>query len=264
MTEKLSKRPWLLRLDAGSSVSATAATVFGFHFAGGSVNSLRPLRKALDPAISLQLASLPGRASRLAEPPCTDLATVVNALTDSIADTLTRQYTPPAPYLLYGHSMGALLAFEVARALRRRAAPAPQALVVSGARSPQHYERKPQDYSFNLPREDFLNYLRGLEGTPPEFFEHPELIDMSLPVLRADFQICETYRHQEEAPFDFPITAIHGTEDTLVGPDAMHPWGIHTRGPFRHIELRGGHFFIDRHWARIGEEMQAKLRSCSA
>ncbi len=237
------KSPWLhlIRQATGRS----GKHIFGFPYAGGSITSLRPLGEFVAPDTNLYVASLPGRSLRFGEAPVTRLPTLVNALAQAIEQTL------PKDFVLYGHSMGGILAFEIARELRRRNHPPPKALVVSGVSAPQLFGKPPSEHRYNLPHDDFIDYLKELEGTPTEVLEHPELMEMMLPILRADFEICDTYRLTEDSPLDIPIHALFGKEDHAVGQQGMQAWSAHTCSDFRFSEYEGGHFFINDHWADI-------------
>lgn len=247
------KNPWFHLAQKGTDPSGLH--LFSFPYAGGSISAFRPLAQHLAPDIHFHIAALPGRGSRFAEKPVKQLPTLVNALSDAI------EQTQPAQFAFYGHSMGGILGFEVARELRRRGFTPPLALIVSGVTAPELFGKPEEAHRYNLPREAFIDYLQTLEGTPQEFFEHPELMEMMLPILRADFQICDTYQYTPEAPLEMPIMALFGTDDHDVGKDGMQAWSKHTYSAFRLSEHEGGHFFVNHQWPLVARKINELLRA---
>lgn len=221
--------------------------VFAFPYAGGNINSLRPLSAQIDPNINLHIASLPGRGPRFTETPCS----VINELVESMASSIEK--TKPRRFVLYGHSMGGIMAFEVARKLRQRASLRPEAFVVSGVRAPHLFGKSEDKHKHHLPREDFIDYIKELDGTPAEILEHPELMELMLPSLRADIKICDTYTYHEESPLSMPIHALFGSDDHDVGKNGMLAWNEHTGAPFTFTEFSGDHFFLNDHWEGIAD-----------
>lgn len=161
-------------------------------------------------------------------------------LTQAIADAL--QPYMNLPFVFFGHSMGAALGFELSRELRRRGQPLPLHLFVSGRRAPQLPAR--EEPIWDLPEPEFLIKLRELNGTPEEVLQHEELMKLLIPILRADFQVNETYEFTSEEPFDFGISAFGGLGDEDVTREDVAAWQEHTRGRFRMRMLPGDHFFI--------------------
>lgn len=240
---RTSKPSWFQPLRA---TPRDGTHVFAFPYAGGATSALRQLDHVIAPVLGLHIASLPGRGSRFTEPPEADLTSIVDRLADAI------QATPARKFILYGHSMGGLLAFEITRELRRRRGTMPKALVLSGARPPHRFAKTGDDATWNLPHERFVERIRELEGTPEEVLEHPELLEMILPMLRADFRICETYDFRPETPLDIPLIVLSGNQDTRVRGTHVQEWRLHTQAPCRFVEFEGGHFFMREHWKEIG------------
>jgi medium-chain acyl-[acyl-carrier-protein] hydrolase len=164
------------------------------------------------------------------------VAPLVQALADVVRPLTDR------PYALFGHSMGALLSFELARELRRQGLPAPRHLFVSGRRAP-HLPPARRGLHL-LPDGEFLEELRRLEGTPAEFFAEAELVQLALPALRADFELCDAYVYAPDSPLACPVTALGGTSDPGVAADDLDAWREHTTGDFRRHLLPGGHFYL--------------------
>ena len=176
--------------------------LYCFPYAGGSAQVFSQWQRQFPPEIDLCLVNLPGRGRRITEP----LVKRLTFLVQSIADALVRELQEfPGPFALFGHSMGATISFEVARELRRRGVMEPAHLFVAGRRAPQLPDSDP--VTFNLPHDPFIAELRKLNGTPSELLEDPELLELYLPVIRADFELIQTYEYYEEEPLSCPITA---------------------------------------------------------
>ena len=212
--------------------------LFCFPSAGGGPSMFREWAGELPGAIQVCAIQLPGREARWMEPPLTRLATVVEVLVESLRPHLV------GPFAFFGHSMGALVAFEVARQLRRQNQPGLRHLFVSGARAPQRPDPFPRIH--HLPEAVFVEELRRLEGTPTEVLENAELMRLVVPTLRADLAICETYTHSTEPPLDCPISAYGGAHDRRVSFEDIVAWRVQTRNSFRVRMFPGNHFFLFR------------------
>lgn len=207
-------------------------------YAGGGALIFRRWADVLPPEVEVVPVQLPGREWRLRERPFNRL----DAMVDALVSEWDRIEGPP--FAIFGHSMGALVGFELARALRREGRTGPQHLIVSGHSAPQLLDRSDR-HLLGASDEEFVDRLRNLSGTPPEILENRELMDILLPVLRADFELCDTYHHAPDAPLECPLTALAGLDDPLVPPDRMEPWAEHTAASFSLRVLPGGHFFIN-------------------
>jgi medium-chain acyl-[acyl-carrier-protein] hydrolase len=206
----------------GSRRETARARVFLFHHAGGSASSYR-LGKHLPPDVEVCPVQLPGRENRFAEPLLTDVGTVVSELADAIPADL--------PFVFFGHSMGALLAYEVARRLP------PEHLVVSAHRAPHLPDTTPL-----RGLDDDALVARLVETIP--VLADPDLREIFLPILRADLTLCETYRFTPGAPLPCPVTVLGGTEDDLVGEAELAAWRTHTSAAFAVRMVPGGHFYL--------------------
>jgi medium-chain acyl-[acyl-carrier-protein] hydrolase len=160
----------------------------------------------------------------------------VEALAEAIIPAHTEAYA------FWGHSMGALISFELARELRRRGRAQPRALLVSGSKAPQVRESDPP--IFNLPEPEFLAELRRLNGTPTEMLRDPETVKLFMPTTRADFQVVDTYLYQPEDPLACPIYAYGGLQDPYVPAESLSAWRKQTSSKFKARMLPGDHFFI--------------------
>ena len=181
----------------GTGVDAPIRLVC-FPYAGGGAHIYADWRTGLPPQVEVHAVQLPGRGRRFAEPALERLDAAVSDIVDALA-TLNDK-----PFMFFGHSMGALLAFETARALRRLGSAGPLRLLMSAYRAPQLERREPPIR--DLPEAAFIAKLREFEGTPPEVFANKELLELMLPVVRADFTLVETHRYRPELPLACPIS----------------------------------------------------------
>ena len=208
-----------------------------FPYAGGAASLYRGWADGMPSEIEVLPVQPPGRESRLREPSLRDMDSLADALERGLAAELDR-----GPYALFGHSLGALSAYELARRRRDAGRPEPVHLLVSAHSAPQlPWEDEPLH---DMPSDRFRERLRELQGTPAEVLDHPELMELVEPMLRADFQLNETYRHRPGPPLTCPITAFGGVGDEDVPRRKLEPWAELTRGPFRLETIAGGHFFL--------------------
>lgn len=218
--------------------------LFCFPYAGGGASIYRSWPPELPAAVEVVAVQPPGRESRFREEPFRRIEPMADAATGALAPLLDR------PFAFFGHSMGAILAFEVARRLRRRGLPRPRHLFVSGRSAPRVEVTDPPIH--DLPREEFLGAVRRFSGTPEEVLQNRELVELIEPLLRADFSVSETYRYRPDAePLDLPLSALGGAEDPEVPPEHLAPWREETTGPFREHLLPGGHFFLGERRAEL-------------
>lgn len=201
--------------------------------------------------VQLAPVQLPGREQRMAESAFASMDALVPAVVDGIRTHLDR------PFAIFGHSMGALVAYEVTRALRRAGLRTPVRLFVSGHRAPQLLDRRPPLHL--LRGEAFLDALRALDGTPEEVLQHAELMSLVEPLLRADFQLCETYVHREERPLDVPLSVFGGEQDANVDRDELEAWRNTSTAPMTLRVFPGGHLYLHQERetlvAAIAEEL---------
>jgi medium-chain acyl-[acyl-carrier-protein] hydrolase len=146
------------------------------------------------------------------------------------------------PFALFGHSLGALLAFELARRLRQEESIGPVHLFASGCPAPQLTSREPPTHL--LPEPEFLERLKTLNGTPQEILAHPELMQLMVPLLRADFELAETYNYVEAPPLTCSISVYGGLQDAEVDRVKLEAWQQQTSARFTLRLLPGGHFFL--------------------
>lgn len=224
------------RIDMDRAGPRTRLRLFCFPYAGGGAAVYRGWSAYLPPEVQLCAVHLPGRGNRFGEPAVSSAGVLVETLAADLGPYFD------LPFAFFGHSMGALVGFELTRHLRDRGLPLPEHLLVSGRRAPQRPNEKRPLHA--LPEDEFLHELRELDGTPEEILREPELMELFSPILRADFQLCETYAFVPGEPLEVPITAFGGLEDRDVTRDDLLAWREHTRGGFRLRMFPGGHFFL--------------------
>lgn len=234
---------------------AAPLRLFCFPYAGGGASAYFTWSRALrEQPIEVLAVQPPGRENRLRDPICSDLDQLVASLADAIAPLTDR------PYGFFGHSMGALVAFELARRLRARGAAMPSQLFVSGARAPQ------------LPSEE--EPLRGIDGDealviavaeryggiPPLVLQNAELRSVIVPALRADLIVTETYAYRDEPPLACPIAAYGGDADAMVKTDRLAQWREQTTGEFSCRLFEGDHFFLNAARDALLQDVTSRLR----
>jgi medium-chain acyl-[acyl-carrier-protein] hydrolase len=210
--------------------------LFCFPYAGGSALVYRGWAAQLPSSIEVCPVQLPGRFNRAGEPALRSATELVRLLATELAPELDK------PFAFFGHSMGAFIAFELARLLERQRGLSPRHLFASGRRAPQLPEANPRQTS-DLGDAEFVAELRRLQGTPKEVLDNPELMELAMPLLRADFKLCERYEFAPGPLLRCPVTAFGGLQDLEVG-DAVAGWRAQTTGPFALHMLPGDHFFI--------------------
>lgn len=211
--------------------------LFCFPFAGGAASSFRTWPDQLAPDIEVCPVELPGRGKRLREPLFTGVLPLIETLTPALLPYLD------IPFAFFGHSLGTMISFELARQLRRQEAQSPRHLFISGRRAPQVPARKPPLH--NLPKSELIEELRQYNGTPETVLANQELMELFLPILRADFRMNETYTYTSEPPLNCPISVFGGLEDTDANSDELAAWGDQTSSTFTIDMFPGGHFFIN-------------------
>lgn len=201
--------------------------------------------------VELHAVQLPGRAERINEAPLTRMSELVSRLGPRLAPLLD------LPFAFFGHSMGAILSFEVARWLRANRAPLPKVLVVSGRRAPHVPDHDPPRYLMN--DRELIAEIQKLNATSGELLTHPEFLELILPSLRADFELCETYEYRPSDPLTCPITALYGADDEDETLDRVKEWQFHTTATFSFREMQGDHFFIHGNVKKILDLIQTDL-----
>jgi surfactin synthase thioesterase subunit len=245
---------WFVRYERAARPSVHLVC---FPYAGAGAAAYRPWVPLLPPGVELWAVELPGRATRIAEPALADLA----ALADELASAV--QADVPAPFALVGHSMGALLAFEVCRRLVRAGAALPTRLVVSGRRAPQLPRNRASIAS--LPDVELARVIaERYGGIPDPVRREPELMSLFLPTLRADLRALEGYGYAAGPALPVGITALAGAADDNAPPADVAGWEEQTSAGFALHTFAGGHFFIHEQReavvALLGRALRAEPR----
>jgi medium-chain acyl-[acyl-carrier-protein] hydrolase len=233
-------------------VRAPAVRLYCFGHAGAGNSAFFAWPDELPAEIEVHAAQFPGRERRRSESPFTDLAKVKGAL----AGHICRGFG--VPFALYGHSLGSLIAFEVARELRRRGAPAPVHLMAGAIAAPQIRRFRPA--VSQLPAEELLTQIEQRYGGLPEVIRRDaELRAMFVPILRADFTILDNYIYRDEPPLDCPITAYGGAGDLTISAEELDGWREQSNCTFVRRMFAGGHFFPQTHRAELLQDLSARL-----
>ena len=223
--------------------------LFCFPHAAGNALFFRPWQPLMPAGIELCPVELPGRGARIDEAPFGRMDTLVEDLCDALAPLLG------IPFALFGHSMGAYVAYALARRLEAARGPAAMHLFVSGAAAPSRTPRNPPLHS--LPDDELVGALGEFGGTPPAVLAREELLTALLPTLRADLTLAETYRLQA-GRVACPITAFGGSTDR-IDRRALKGWSAFTDGAFRLRVFAGGHFYLSQAGTALADEIACDL-----
>lgn len=243
----MAKNPWLV----GAPLRERRLRMYCFAYAGGNAAVFQPWQARLAPDIEVCAVQLPGRGMRFGE----TLFTAMPALVEALAPAIS--HPDGVPFVFFGHSLGALVAFELARHVARHRQPGPQHLIVSGCAAPR--DRPPRRALHALPEEEFIAALREYNGTPAEILEHRELMDLVSPTLRADFAIVETYEYRTAPPLAIPISVFAGTGDDRVSPEHAKAWSKETTRPTALHWFDGDHFFVNSARDAVLEKLRTEL-----
>ena len=226
--------------------------LFCVPYAGAGTHAFRQWPEILPSDVEVCVVRLPGRESRLRDTPFCRITPLVEALTQALVAYFDK------PFALFGHSMGAKIIFELANRIRSGFALEPVMLFVSGCNGPQVTRTQPPTY--NLPDPEFLQTLYDLNGTPREVIENPELMQLLMPALRADFELVQTYAYSPGLPLNCPIIAFGGLEDRDVSRTSLEAWRYHTASLFSLQMFKGNHFFLHTSQAAFLESLSFHLQ----
>jgi medium-chain acyl-[acyl-carrier-protein] hydrolase len=228
-----------------------ALRLFCFPHVGAGSSAFNLWQPACMPGnVELWTVRLPGREQRLSEKPFRRMEPLVEALYEAMAPQLSGRFA------FYGHSLGAVVAFEMARKIRRQGGQGPIRLLVSAHTAPQVGLSRPPFHT--LPDKEFVDALRRLAGTPQEALENEDLMGLMMAALRADFEVDETYGYEEGPPLECPISAFGGIDDPDVSQADLEAWRTQTSQQFSLHMMEGDHFFIFRSpefLARLSQEL---------
>ncbi|MEV3914131.1 thioesterase II family protein [Streptomyces canus] len=203
--------------------------------AGGSASFYFPMARALAPGVEVMAVQYPGRQERRGEPFVPDVATLADQIAEALRPLTDR------PYALFGHSMGSIVGFEVARRLETMGN-GPAELFASGGRAPCAERRG--ELWHRTPDDEFVRRVKSMGGAGTELLDDPDMRDMLLPALRNDYRAIETYEYQPQAALSCPVTVFTGDADPRVSLGQARAWASHTGGAFTFEVLPGGHFFL--------------------
>ncbi|WP_330214016.1 thioesterase II family protein [Pseudomonas sp. Z18(2022)] len=216
--------------------------LFCLPYSGASAMVYSRWRRALPEWLQVRPLELPGRGMRMDEPLQRDIKALAGQLADEISAELD------GPYALFGHSLGGLLAFELAHALRERGVPQPLALFASGTAGPAC--RDVSEYAIEKNDEQLIARLRELKGTGEDVLANAELMQLMLPILRADFLLCGSFEYGEREPLRLPIHVFGGKQDAVTA-DQLLDWQQDTASGFSLDMFDGHHFFLMQHESSV-------------
>lgn len=245
--------PWLVRYK---SAATPRMRLFCFPYAGGAAHIFRQWPQGLPPFVEVCAVQPPGRGSRMSERPATSLRQLVVDAAPALAPHME------PPFAFFGHSMGGMIAFELARQLSEAGVEGPTHLFLSGCRAPRF--ASDSEVTYDLPEPEFLAEIRRLKGTPSEVLEHPELLGLVMPLLRADFEVVQTYKYVEGPPLACPFTVFGGLEDVEVSVESLKAWREHTTAGISLGMLPGDHFFLHSSQGPLLEAVDRELRRLAA
>jgi medium-chain acyl-[acyl-carrier-protein] hydrolase len=230
------KNPWIV---THSSSRRTTQRLFCFPYAGGNAQVFRAWAEHLPPSIELIGIQAPGKGSRVMETPYSTLQELSTALLADIEPMLFDR-----PFSFFGHSNGALVAFELSCVLQERGLPLPRHLFLSASPAPwtRVFDRP---YSA-MSDDEFIGKLESLSGTPPEVLRNRELLDVFLPGLRADFSLAEGYAFARARKLAVPTSIFYGAEDEIEEVQ-IRSWQQQLESEAHFEQIPGGHFFIHSH-----------------
>lgn len=225
--------------------------LFCFPYAGGSAQLYHKWAAKLPATVEVCPIQLPGRGNRMKDAPFQHVTPLVKAISKAILPYLHK------PFSFFGYSMGAIIGFELTRLLQAEYGLKPLHLFVAGRTAPQVVIDKPHTY--HLPDAEFLESLKDLNGTPKELMANAELMQLMIPLLRADFEVCQTYSYVPGPRLDCPMTVYGGTQDEHVSLEDYEAWQAQTTGPFKLKMFEGDHFFIHSHQQQLLQTLADEL-----
>jgi len=224
-----------------------------FPYAGSGASIYRTWGEELPDTVEICPVQLPGRENRYREPAYSRFEPLIEALCDGLKPLLE------FPYALFGYSMGAFIAFELARKLRRRGDCGPKRLFISARRGPRLADTR-QAIS-DLPDAEFIQQLATYEGTPKDIIKDPEIMAFYLSTLRADFRLCETYKYVPGELLNCPLSVYGGCDDASLTHQDIQAWNIETTSSCAIKLFNGGHFFIHSCRTALLQSLAGELSS---
>ncbi|TQV77391.1 thioesterase [Aliikangiella marina] len=232
----MSKDQWLLRPNRSSPLNQDIKLLC-FPYAGGSAATYLDWHNWLPQNVDLVAIQPPGRASRIFEPGYKNMHDLVDSLIEALYKELS------SPYILFGHSLGSRIAFELMNRCLAQNLPLPHRFIASGSRGPHLSPRITSIY--RLPDAQFIEKLKSINGTPKEILENSELMELCLPMLRSDFELADKYKYSGDCVFDCPVSIFGGKSDSEISVDELKTWQKFFSKDITIELFAGDHFFID-------------------
>jgi len=231
----------------------SAVRLVCFPHAGGSASFYVPFARSLPADVDVLAVQYPGRQDRRADKPIEDILELADRIFEALRPWAGR------PLAFFGHSMGAVVAYEVARRLEQETGTRLSALFASGRRAPS---RRPGEMAVHLRDDDgVIAELERLSGTDTALLDNEELLQMILPPIRSDYRALEKYVHRPGPKLTCPITVLVGDADPQITLDEARAWRDHTAGGFGMRVFPGGHFFLSSQQAQVSEVIRERLRA---
>ncbi|MDZ4813857.1 MAG: alpha/beta fold hydrolase [Pseudomonadota bacterium] len=243
----LQSTPWLVRTPA----PGRQMRLFCFSYAGGNAFNFFRWQESLDSSIEVAAVQLPGRGARIAETPIASMSTLLRALAPVLAQR------DELPFAFFGHSVGALVAFELTRYLQLHGLSLPRHLFLSGCQAPQF--RSPSRQLHLLSDDAFMAVLGHYNGTPPDVLQNTELMQLLLPTIRADFALAEDYRYRSGPLLPLPISVFAGRDDDNKASGQVEGWAKETAEACQVTWFNGGHFFVNSDRDAVLNRLQVEL-----
>lgn len=247
----LANNPWLFSPQPRPRAELK---LFCFAYAGGNANVFRSWVDKLDARIELQAIQLPGRAARFKEPLLESMEDILDALEKSLIKELEN-----CPYAFFGHSMGASIAFELTRRLQNKGANLPKRLIVSGRRAPSLPVDQNRKHIHKLPKAEFIERLKTLNGTPEALLAHEDLMNLMEPILRSDFKVIETWQYKPADALNVPLSIFTGIEDEHMGEESEQAWKKESTLECETHVFPGDHFYLQQYEDQLLKKINSSL-----
>jgi len=223
-------------------------------YAGGSASIYIPWINYLPHNVELVIIQPPGRSSRISETPLDNMSKLINEMGLVLPKILNK------PYILFGHSLGSKIAFEIIRKSTSLHIPHPMFFIASGSAGPQ--KKNNRDITYNLNDDEFISKLEEMDGTPKDVINNKELMSIVLPTLKADFKISETYQFTGNKYFNIPLSVLGGEYDVDINLDDLKLWQYFFNSTSEITIFSGGHFFINSHKEEVLEKINEIISLC--
>ena len=250
MTRTRTTNPWI---DFSKNNSNSKLRLFCLSYAGGAASTFSSWSANITSEVEICPIELPGHGYRISEQPFDQLEPLIEELANALLPHLEK------PFAFFGHSMGGLISFELAHLLHQKFKLNPEHLYISGRRAPQIPSSEPPIHDLDKP--EFINELELLNGTPKPVLENAELMELFLPILRADFTAIETYVYASKPLLDLPITVLGGLQDDEISYEDLDAWREQTTASFSIKMFQGDHFFVNSNRSTVLQFLNQELQT---